>query len=645
MILKLNQLTIQNFKGLRGFKAELKTGQTTITGKNGTGKTTVADAWYWLLSDSDSLGQTKFNIIALDGDGLPVNHQDAEVEAEIEIDGKKLTLSKIYKQKWTKKRGQPLAELTGHTTEYFWNQLPVSKKQYGDQLSAILPVDMIRTLSDPWHFCARLSADARRKILVSLAGDITQADIIASDPQLATLPDILNGRSIEDAKKITTQNRKKANEQLESLPERIDELRRMLPETPTAREVELRAQVAELSEKIKQQNANIAAIRSGNTAVDDLRHQKVVLQTKLHEAERLARHKHNVRLNDMQTALNSLARQISENIAGMDAINKRMAAIGVELNENFDNRAELMAEWKRTQAERLEIKDTCFACGQSLPVEKINDQISQFNQHKAARLKKINASGEQLHALAAQMRDEKDKLHNQFVALSDSNADLRKKINEQKEQIEIETSSTPLEILKDTAPITARIADLDDKIKNLMDDISPLIAAENEALSAFEAQKAELEKTLLDFTQIEKVTRRIAEREADKAAAGDTFMNAERDLFVIELYGRQLGKKIEESVSEHFEIVRWKLFEQQVNGIYREICEATVGGVPYGTDLNTGAKIMAGLDVIATLSRHHEIYLPIFIDNAEAVTAWRINPAPQQIIKLVAADVDRLEIR
>lgn len=645
MILKLHQLTIRNFKGLHEFKADFQTGQTTITGKNGTGKTTVADAWYWLLSDSDSLGQTKFNVISLDSDGLPVNHQDAEVEAEIEIDGKRLTISKIYKQKWTKKRGQPLAELTGHTTEYFWNQLPVSKKQYGDQLSAILPVDMIRTLSDPWHFCARLSADARRKILVSLAGDITQADIIASDPQLATLPDILNGRSIEDAKKITTQNRKKANEQLESLPERIDELRRMLPETPTAREVELRAQVAELSEKIKQQNANIAAIRSGNTAVDDLRHQKAVLQTKLHEAERLARHKHNVRLNDMQTALNSLARQISENIAGMDAINKRMAAIGVELNENFDNRAELMAEWKRTQAERLEIKDTCFACGQSLPVEKINDQISQFNQHKAARLKKINASGEQLHALAAQMRDEKDELHKKFMVLSEETEKLRKQTHAQKEQIEIETNSIPLEILKDTTPITAKIAALDDKIKNLMDDIAPAISAENEALSAFEAQKADLEKILLDFTQIEKITRRIAEREADKAAAGDAFMNAERDLFVIELYGRQLGKKIEQSVSEHFEIVKWKLFELQVNGIHREICEATVGGVPYGTDLNTGAKIMAGLDVIKTLSEHHEIYLPIFIDNAEAVTNWRINPSPQQIVKLVAADTDRLEIR
>lgn len=640
MILKLNQLTIRNFKGIRDFNFDAGPGETTITGKNGTGKTTVADAWYWLLSDSDSLGQTKFNLLQLDSDGQTVAHQDATVEAEIEIDDKKLTLSKIYKQKWTKRRGQSMAELTGHTTEYFWDEIPVSKKQYGDQLAAILPADLIRTLSDPWHFCARLSADARRKILVDLAGTITQAQIIASDPQLADLPQILGGRSIEDAKKLAVQRKKKANEQLESLPARIDELRQMMPETPSVNGTDLRAQVAELTAKIKDKNAEIASIQTGG-AIDELRHRKSALQTELQDSERLDRHKHHIKTDEVSAALSAYGRKLNENIEKLNAINKKIASIDVELSENQDNRNELIAEWKRTQAEKPEIKETCFACGQHLPPEKVADQVSQFNQHKAARLKKINASGEQLHALAAKMRAEKIELHDKFMQISKLQQELRDGITAKQKELE----SIPAETSKTSAIIAAKIAELDDQIKNMMADITPLIATENEALRALEMEKSEIDKILLDFTQIEKISSRIEEREADRMTASTAFMQAESELFLLELYSRTLSSMLESRISSKFELVKWKLFELQVNGGQREICEATVGGVPYSTDLNTGAKIMAGLDVIRTLAHHYDAYLPVFVDNAEMITDWQIKPE-SQTIKLIAQEgINKLEVK
>jgi len=640
MILKLNQLIILNFKGIRDFRLDAGPGETTIAGKNGTGKTTVADAWYWLLSDSDSLGQSKFNLLALDSDGQTVAHLDAEVSAEIQVEGTPHTLKKIYRQKWTKKRGQSMAELTGHTTEYFFDEIAVSKKQYGEQLSAILPVELIRTLSDPWNFCSRLSTDARRKILVDLAGTITQAQVIASEPQLADLPQILGGRSIEDAKKLAAQKKKKANEQLESLPARIDELRQMMPETPAQSEADLRKKQAEIEMAIRTKNAEIASIQTGG-AIDDLRHRKSSLQTELQDSERLDSQRHHAKTDEISAALSAYGRKLNENIEKLNAINKKIASIDVELSENQDNRNELITEWKRTHAEKPEIKETCFACGQHLQPEKIADQVSQFNQHKASRLKKINASGEQLHALATKMRAEKIALHDEFMQISKLQQELRDGTTAKQKELE----SIPAETSKTSSILAAKIAEIDDQIKNLMADIAPRIATENEALRALEIEKAEIDKTLLDYTQIEKVGRRIIEREADMTAAGAAFMEAESELFLLELYSRTLSGMLESRISSKFELVRWKLFELQVNGGLREICEATVGGVPYSTDLNTGAKIMAGLDVIQTLSEHHEIYLPIFIDNAEAVTTWRINPAPQQIIKLVAADFDRLEIR
>lgn len=644
MILLLHRIDIKNFKGLREFNTDFTTGQTVIQGKNGIGKTTIADAWYWLLSDSDSLGQTKFNAIALDQDGLPVNHQDAEVSALIIADLIEIRLKKIYRQKWTKKRGQAMAELTGHTTEYFFDDIPVSKKVYTEKLANLIPPDMIRTLSDPWHFCGRISADARRKILVDLSGDIAQADIIASEPSLAALPDVLGGRSIEDAKKITLQNRKKANEQLAALPERIDELRRMMPESPARSEDTLRHELSEIKKMISEKADQITLIKSGG-ATNDLIAHRAIIQTELEDASRIARMKHQTVIDDMTAELKRIQNKITENVAGMEALNKKIESISAELQKNHAERAELMAEWKRTKEDTYKPQEICFACGQAIPAHKIADQLSEFNLHKSARLKKINESGMQLHLLAQNMVDEKDRLSEQYVALSKQSQTLSVNLKNQRAALEIETSSMPLAIFESTQHIKAKIDDIDAKIKNALEDINPIVAFENEALSTLESQKAEIEKALLDYAQMEKVTRRIAEREADRAAAGDAFMIAERDLFIIERYYEQLNKFIEENVSKHFTLIKWKLFEQQVNGGQREICEACVGGVPYGTDLNTGAKIMAGLDVIQTLSEHHDIYLPIFVDNAEAVTSWRITPTPQQMIKLIAADVDRLEIK
>jgi hypothetical protein len=80
--------------------------------------------------------------------------------------------------------------------------------------------------------------------------------------------------------------------------------------------------------------------------------------------------------------------------------------------------------------------------------------------------------------------------------------------------------------------------------------------------------------------------------------------------------------------------VRWKLFDVQINGGIADCCEATVDGVPFA-DLNHGARINAGIDVINALSRHYGRTVPVFVDNAEAVTA--LEPSESQVIRLVVS--------
>lgn len=82
MNIKLSWISVENFKRLT-FRLDAGGESILLAGKNGTGKTTLADAFFWLLTDSDSDQQTKFNLLELDGNGEPVNQQDAVVEAEL----------------------------------------------------------------------------------------------------------------------------------------------------------------------------------------------------------------------------------------------------------------------------------------------------------------------------------------------------------------------------------------------------------------------------------------------------------------------------------------------------------------------------------------------------------------------------------
>ena len=57
--MKLLNLTLDNFKGTKHFSLNLPDGcSAAVYGENGTGKTTLADAWSWLLFGVDFSGQS-----------------------------------------------------------------------------------------------------------------------------------------------------------------------------------------------------------------------------------------------------------------------------------------------------------------------------------------------------------------------------------------------------------------------------------------------------------------------------------------------------------------------------------------------------------------------------------------------------------
>src|SRR5690606_19351687 len=137
-----------------------------------------------------------------------------------------------YREKWTKKRGSADKTLTGHTTDHFVNGVPVKKNEYDAVVAEIADEQRFRLLTDPTYFNEHMHWQDRRALLLEVCGDVSDDDVIASEPELKDLPDILGGRSLDGHRKIVLARRKEINEELDRIPVRIDEVRRGLPDLP-----------------------------------------------------------------------------------------------------------------------------------------------------------------------------------------------------------------------------------------------------------------------------------------------------------------------------------------------------------------------------------------------------------------------------
>ncbi|MBU5677624.1 hypothetical protein KQI88_14470 [Alkaliphilus sp. MSJ-5] len=69
--MKLNNLYLKNFKGIREFSTDVKGINISILGKNGTDKTTVFDVFLWVRFDNDGNNISNFKIKTLDNFGEP----------------------------------------------------------------------------------------------------------------------------------------------------------------------------------------------------------------------------------------------------------------------------------------------------------------------------------------------------------------------------------------------------------------------------------------------------------------------------------------------------------------------------------------------------------------------------------------------
>jgi len=395
--MRLITLRLKNFKGVADFVLHLGGKNAAVFGDNGAGKTTLADGLSWLLFDKDSKGNSKFEIKTLDANNQPIHNLEHAVYGSFDLgDGKCLELAKVYAEKWTKKRGSNNEEFTGHTTDYSVDGVPVQMKEYKAKVAEIVTEEMARLLTSPSYFSETLPWQQRRSVLMEVCGDISDADVVAADKELAPLAEIMATRKLEDHKKVLAAGMKKINDSLKTIPVRIDEVRRSMPE---AVDVEVEEKMAgELQAQKSELEAEYAKVEAGQDG--GLKAEIAKIDGELLEMKSAASRKHRdaVEAEDLRLrAAKGAVRDMEEQIEGTS--NKLKSMLAAVIDERAVNRlaaemAELRAEWDETSASVYQyVENICPTCGQEVLAS--DDAEEQFEIRKAAKLAAINTAGKE----------------------------------------------------------------------------------------------------------------------------------------------------------------------------------------------------------------------------------------------------------
>lgn len=680
--IKLKSLSINNFKGINHLDVTFGD-KTRISGRNAVGKTSVFDSYMWLLFSKDSLGNAKFDIRPLDADGNMINNLEISVEASIRVDDEEYALKKTQKQVWRKKRGTDTTEFQGNVNEFEINGYPKSEKEFKAFISEIIDENIFNLVTNPNAFNA-LPWKEQREILMKFVGIMSDAEIALTygDKYSLLIPE-LKIASTDDILKKYTKAKNTLNKQMAEIPARIDELSKQIVSVDVgALEVQKAAKQAEL----KRVEDSLSGGNSTRQKINDLNGQIMDEKLRISGIQNDANSELDEKRRTARQAVNSADDKVTKTereILDAEYLKEDYIKARDRAEADKTRYAEEWKEWKKKAfpefvplddyVEPLPLTDkdlTCQTCGQALPEDVRKQRIADYEERcekeKADYDARCEAHKSKYEKDKAEFEERRKQMMSDITVKGQKAADdvraYQKQIDEQEKEISalklrIECEKADLSKAKkdlDAIPACADISDNADYIKaqETIRSLETLIEELREKTpdnAEAEARREILRDEISDIeAQIKaadntKVKERIAELEEEQKSIGQKIAEQEQMIDLTESFIRAKMNMISEKINEKFKVVRFSLFDIQINGGLKETCECTVNGVPYSS-LNNGHRIIAGLDIIRSLSELYGVSAPVFTDNSEAISTGNFPDMDTQIIHLIVTDDKELTV-
>ncbi len=663
MILK--SLHMENFKGIKSLDVNFSN-KTSIKGQNAVGKTTIFDAFTWLLFNKNSAGEEKFNVRPLDKDGHQIDNVEIKVVGVIDVDGKEVELSKVQKQNWVKKRGTDTVTLQGNVNSFEIDGYPKSEAEFKAYISGLAQSEeMFKMLTNPQYFSSLKWKD-QRNILMKLTTEVSDVELAQTDAKYAPLiSELEKAPSTDDIRAKFSKALSEWKKKQAEIPVRIDEAEKSKVDVDVAEQELLKA---DLTRRISECDKKIAG---ADRSLDELRDKEMRLQLDISGiTQTMNRELSNRRyeidadlcgfedeLKNLEQTISLKENQIVGNEKAITDADAERKTIGEKYNAEyakaFDETPYLFDEskWKFDESTTV-----CSLCGQKLPQDKIESLKVDFEQKKAdakaratkqledarkafddaksGKLKDLIAKGNNCKADIERLTKGNAKLQEDIAALKEQESKELAKQNglvKQLSEIPAEADySQNEEYVKLKAEHDKILADIERLESEGADKVVADLKAEKADL---QSQLDEANKVIAQAANNVAIDDRIETLRDEQKEIGQKVADQEQMLYLLEEFIRFKLDKVSESINSHFKTVNFVLFKEQLNGGIKDCCECSVNGINY-SDLNNGHRIVAGLDIIATLNELYGVYCPIFTDNAESINDFNLPKMKDQMILL-----------
>ena len=634
--IQLKKLVIQNFKGIKNETFEF--GQRTeIRGGNAQKKSSIYESYLWCLFGKNAKGE-QANVQPRDEQGEIIHKLNTSVELHLIVNDDELVVKRELKEDWVKPRGTNEEQLKGTTTIYSINNVPLLKKEFDQKLNDICNLDTWAMCSDINSFF-RLKVDERRKVIIGLAGNISDIELSNDFPLVKKA--LEQGKNIDEYKRELQASKKKSKQELEEIPSRIDAQDKLIVDIDFAeleKEKQAKEKAIEGIDNILQSNIDTTFIEKKNALIK----QQQDIINKLNQLHFELESESKKQKQEIENNISLFKTKIQNHQLELISSQTLLNSINSNIEKTIENRKQKATLWQEENQKEFKNSNICSECGQTYPQEKLDNLLETFNTAKLNKLEAIEKEGIGL----------KETENNLIADLNKTNLFIDEK---QKFIKDLESQLKEQNVLLSNLPeLSVILSDNKDyqqllESKKSVEEIPNLQEPKKTNTDEHKVRKYELQQ------ELEEVITQLAQKETNKKIAEEkeklqarakelaqTISDLEKIEFEITDFQKYRINKIEKSVSSYFQMVTWKMYEaNKTNDGEKPICEALVNGVPY-SETNEGMTMTIGTDIINGLSDAFQVSLPLFIDRFESLEILpKIN---SQLITMEVAKGEKLTI-
>lgn len=660
----IDKICLRYFKGVENKEIVLGDNINVVKGRNGIGKSTIADAISWVLFGTNQAGATKFGIKTKDKDGREIEDVAHSVEISLSVqDEQEGMMCYVLTRTLTETRKDD-----GSVTNNYTYKVDGEVETAGDfekVVDAICPEEVFRLCSSPYSF-TQMDWSEQRKRLNEMFGVPSVEDVTGGDKKYDAIKELLEKDDVDKILKHLNYKRKEVQKNLDEVPVRLEALKNVLPKAEDWAAVE--KLILEKRKEITETRKNLNTIDNGGA--DFIRKYQNISTLNLdHKRKRIMEESAQLRLGEIikanaeaKTACKKAVAEAEQNIEDLKqklkSFDVALVKCDARMNELDAEKADGKEKWKLIKARTWEWNEDdafCPTCKQALPedqVQKIMEESKKaFLNNKASDLKKLGDDAARIKEEVKKCEENTEYFKTQQKAtqtqLDKAEAELIEARKALEEQTKKEEDKVSVETLLAEKPEYKQVCDRIKKIEaeqenpadeGMSEEDKKLKADVEKKLKDLESEREVLASRLAGKAQWEKVNAQIVGLQEERTQWKEQIDSLDEKIKAASDFQKRSCEVLEENVNRRFKLVRWKMFRRQLDGTDKPWCECSVDGVPY-SDLNTAAKINAGLDITSTLKQYYGVDVPCVIDNAETVQE-PLYEGGQQIRLTVTDDED-----